>query len=165
MIFVNSRVVVEPSQPVRECGTVASHAGTVPSHATLFTVDELDAVFVVSSTKHRNLFTPSVTNLGSASWIIVMYWPGIRPVPVGTEPPTGKMFSCVVSIRQLFHTSGLQPPGPVCEPAETSPGSAMYWPQNEASPAMAGAAWLVGNCNSTPFGTPPGGMLRPAAIW
>src|SRR5512146_1211103 len=35
-IFVNSLVVAEPFQPVRLCGTVLSHAGTVPLHATLF---------------------------------------------------------------------------------------------------------------------------------
>jgi hypothetical protein len=75
------------------------------------------------------------------------------------------MLRCVVSILQLFHTSGLHPPGPACVPAETSPGSAMYWPQNDASPGTATAAWFVGSCNKTPLGTPPGPMTRPAAIW
>src|SRR5512144_1654121 len=166
MIFENSFVVTCPSQPVRDCGTVVSHAGTVPSQTTLFKVGELVAAFVVSTTKHLNLLTPSVANLGSLSWIVVIYRPARRPVPVGAAPPTGKMFNCVVSMRQLFHTSGSQPPGPVCDPRDTRPGSAMYWPQNDASPATAGAPWFVGNCSNTPeTAFPPGAMLRPAAIW
>src|SRR5947207_12856482 len=166
MIFVNSFVTFEPSQPVRDRGTVVSHAGTVPSHATLLSVGELVADFVVSMTKHLNLVTPSVANLGSLSWIVVWYRPATRPVPVGTAPPTGKMFSCIVSMRQLFHVNGSQPPGPVCVPRETTPGSAMYWPQNDASPATAGAAWFVGSWSSTPVtALPPGAMLRPPAIW
>src|SRR4030095_15871439 len=122
MIFENSFVTFVPSQPVRDCGTAESHAGTVPSQATLFSVGELVAAFVVSITKHLNLFTPSVANFGSASWISVMYRPAVRPVPVGTAPPTGNMFSCRVSMRQLFHVRGSQPPGPVCVPRDTRPG-------------------------------------------
>src|SRR5437764_13142623 len=72
MIFVNSFVVAEPSQPVRDCGTVVSHAGTTPVQFTLLIVGELCAVCVVSFTKQRNLFTPSVANLGSSSWYIGM---------------------------------------------------------------------------------------------
>src|SRR5262252_10453445 len=124
MMFESSFVTFEPSQPVRERGTVVSHAGTLPSQATLFNVDELVAAFVVSTTKQMNLFTLSVANFGSLSWIVVCHRPGDRAVPVGTAPPTGKMFSRTVSMRQLFHVSGSQPPGPVCEPRETRPGSA-----------------------------------------
>ena len=71
MIFENSFVVDEPSQPVRACGTVVSHAGTTPVQFTLLSVAVLDAAFVVSITKHMNLLTPSVANLGSLSWIVV----------------------------------------------------------------------------------------------
>src|SRR5215471_272007 len=165
MIGEHSFVTFEPSQPVRDGGSVVSHAGTVPSQTTLFSVGELVAAFVVSTTKHLNLSTPSVANLGSLSWIMVMYEPGLRPVPVGTAPPTGKMLSCTVSMRQLFHASGSQPPGPLCDPRDTRPGSAMYWPQNDASPETAAAAWLVGSWSSTPVtALPPGAMLRPAAM-
>src|SRR5438067_6342825 len=111
MIFVNSFVVAEPSQPVRDCGTVVSHAGTTPVQLTLLTVGELVAALVVSITKHLNLLVPSVANFGSLSWYIVIQpFPGgfapKRPVPVGTAPPTGKMFSSVVSMRALFQVSG-----------------------------------------------------------
>src|SRR6185369_3792190 len=106
MICVNSFVTFEPSQPVRERGTVLSHAGTVPSQATLFRVGELVADFVVSITKHLNLLAPTVANLGSLSWIVVWKNPGASDVPVGTAPPTGNMFNCTVSMRQLFHVSG-----------------------------------------------------------
>src|SRR5580765_7863059 len=165
MIFENSFVTFEPSQPVRDRGTIESHAGTVPSHATLFSVGELVAAFVVSITKHLNLLTPSVANFGSLSWIMVIHRPFRSPVPVGTAPPSGKTFSCIVSMRQLFHVSGSQPPGPVCVPRDTSPGSAMYWPQNEASPETAAAAWLVGACSSTPEAAfPRETMLRPPAM-
>src|SRR5512134_2988041 len=156
MIFVNSFVVASPSQPVRDCGTVVSHAGTVPSQTTFASAGEEVAAFVVSMTKQRFFATPSVANLGSASWIIVMYWPAVRPVPVGTAPPTGNMLFCTVSMRQEFHTSGFQVlPGP-CTPPETRPGSAMYWPQNDPSPETAGASWFVGTCSSVPTGVPPG---------
>src|SRR6185436_9658057 len=165
MMFENSRVTLEPFQPVRDCGIVVSHAGTVPLQRTLFNVGVLVADFVVSATKQTNLFTPSVANLGSLSWIVVWYRPGVRPVPMNDGKPTGKMFNSTVSMRQLFHTSGSQPPGPVWVPRETSPGSAMYWPQNDASPATAAAAWLVGSCRSTPeTALPPGTMPRPLAI-
>src|SRR5262245_42586416 len=123
MIFVNSLVCAWPSQPVRDWGTVVSHAGSVPSQATLLSVGELVAAFVVSTTKHLNLFTPSVANLGSLSWIVVMYLPGMSPVLTGWAPPMRKMFNSVVSMRQLFHVSGSQPPGPLCVPRERSPGS------------------------------------------
>src|SRR5689334_13715218 len=165
MMGLNSFVTFEPFQPVRDLGTVLSHAGTVPSQATLLSVGELVAAFVVSTTKHTNLLTPSVANLGSLSWIVVWYRPLSRPVPVGTAPPTGKMFRCSVSMRQLFHVSGSHPPGPVCDPRDTRPGSAMYWPQNDASPETAAAAWFVGNCSSVPVtALPPGAMLRPPAM-
>src|SRR5512134_1545392 len=164
MIFVNSFVVASPSQPVRDCGTVVSHAGTVPSQTTFARVGELVAAFVVSMTKQRFFATPSVANLGSPSWIIVMYCPGVRPVPVGTTPPTGNMLFWTVSMRQLFHVSGSQPPGPLCVPAETSPGSAMYWPQNDPSPETAAAAWLVGSWSSAPATyEPPGTMVGATA--
>src|SRR5690349_25069232 len=166
MMFENSFVTFEPFHPVRDCGTAVSHAGIVPSQTTLLSVGELVAAFVVSATKHMNLFTPSVANLGSLSWIVVWYRPGVRPVPMNDGKPTGKMFNSTVSMRQLFHTSGSQPPGPVWVPRETSPGSAMYWPQNDASPATAGAAWFVGTWSSTPeTDEAPGDMARPAAIW
>src|SRR5262245_15718368 len=127
MIFVPSFVVARPSQPVRVLGTVVSHGGSVPSQATLLSVGELIAALVVSRRKQRNLLTPSVANFGSSSWIAAMYRPLVRPVPTaGTAPLTGKMFCCAVSMRQLFHVIGLQPPA--CVPADTSPGSAMYWP-------------------------------------
>src|SRR5262245_20939522 len=165
MILEHSFVTLLPSQPVRDCGTVVSQAGTVPSQVTLLSRAVLVAAFVVSMTKHLNLFTPSVANLGSLSWIVVMYRPGVSPVPVGETPPTGKMLSCAVSMRQLFHVSRSQPPGPVCVPRETRPGSAMYWPQNEPSPETAAAAWFVGTCSSTPeTALPPGAMARPPAI-
>src|SRR5689334_11648216 len=106
MMFVNSFVVAEPFQPERDLGTVLSHAGTVPSQTTLLSVGELVADLVVSTTKHTNLLTPSVANLGSLSWIVVWYRPASRPVPVRTAPPTGKMFNSSVSMRQLFHVSG-----------------------------------------------------------
>src|SRR5262245_9785558 len=164
MIFEYSFVCVVPSQPVRDCGTVESHAGTVPLQTTLFSVAVLVAAFVVSTTKHLNLFTPSVANLGSDSWMSVQY----RPAPkLGVVlPTTRRMFCSDESMRQLFQVSGSQPPGPTCVPRDTRPGSAMYWPQNEASPGTAGAAWFVGVCSSTPCTTlPPGDMLRPATIW
>src|SRR5690349_6177412 len=165
MIGENSFVTFEPSQPVRERGTVLSQTGTVPSQTTLLIVGELVAAFVVSETKHLNLLTPTVANFGSLSWIVVWKNPGLSAVPVGTEPPTGNMFTCTVSMRQLFHVSGSQPPGPVCVPRETSPGSAMYWPQNDASPETAAAAWFVGSCSSVPVtALPPGAMLRPPAM-
>src|SRR5262245_30634453 len=100
MIFVNSFVVAEPSQPVRDGGIVVSHAGSTPLQWTLFTDGELEAAFVVSSTKHLNLSMPSVANFGSSSWIVVMYRPKMRLVV--TMPPTGKMFRSAVSMRQLF---------------------------------------------------------------
>src|SRR5690349_943580 len=71
MMFVNSLVTFEPFQPLRDCGTAVSHAGTVPSQTTLLSVGELVADFVVSTTKQMNLLTPSVANLGSLSWIVV----------------------------------------------------------------------------------------------
>ena len=43
MIFVNSFVVAEPSQPVRECGTVVSHGGKTPVQLTLSSVGSFDA--------------------------------------------------------------------------------------------------------------------------
>ena len=70
-MFENSFVTFEPFQPVRECGTVLSHAGTVPSQTTFVSVGEFVAAFVVSTTKQTNLFTPSVANFGSLSWIVV----------------------------------------------------------------------------------------------
>src|SRR5512143_189113 len=165
MIFVNSFVVAEPFQPVRDCGTVVSHAGTTPEQFTLFSVGELVAAFVVSITKHTNLSTPSVANFGSLSWYIVIQLPAVRPVPVGTAPPTGKMFNWVVSMRALFQLSGSQLVWPWWAPAESSPGFAMYWPQNEASPGVTTPAWFVGTCSSTPVGVPPGTIVRPAATW
>src|SRR5438874_9937949 len=72
MIFVNSFVLAEPSQPVRDCGTTVSHAGRAPVQLTLLSVGELDAAFVVSITKHLNLLVPSVANFGSLSWYVVM---------------------------------------------------------------------------------------------
>src|SRR5690349_16321957 len=102
MIFVNSLVLAWPSQPVRDRGTTVSHAGTTPLQLTLFSVAVLVAAFVVSTRKHLNLSTPSVANLGSLSWYIVIQPLKTRPVPVGTAPPTGKMFSSVVSMRALF---------------------------------------------------------------
>ena len=72
MMLVNSFVLAEPSQPVRDGGTVVSHAGTVPSQTTLFSIGPLVAAWLVSTTKHLNLSTPSVENLGSLSWIVVM---------------------------------------------------------------------------------------------
>src|SRR5262249_34282057 len=95
MIFVNSFVVALPSQPVRDCGTVVSHAGSTPLQCTLLSVGELVGDFVVSSTKHLNLLTPSVANFGSSSWIVVMYRPRMRPVVVTSL--TGEMFSSVLS--------------------------------------------------------------------
>src|SRR5215471_13497342 len=165
MIGENSFVTFAPSQPVRERGTLLSQLGTVPSQATLLSVGELVADFVVSITKHLNLLTPTVANFGSLSWMVVCQNPGVSAVPVGTEPPTGKMLRCTVSMRQLFHVSGSQPPGPVCVPRDTRPGSAMYWPQNDASPETAAAAWLVGSWSSVPATAfPPGAMLRPPAM-
>ena len=41
----------------------------------------------------------------------------------------------------------------------------MNWPQNDASPGATVAVWFVGTWSYTPEGEPPGGMLRPAAIW
>src|SRR5690242_20932535 len=108
MMLENSFVMFEPFQPVRACGTVVSHAGIVPSQTTFVSVGEFVADLVVSTTKQTNLFTPSVANFGSLSWIVVWYRPASRPVPVGVAPPTGKMFNCSVSIRQLFHVSGSQ---------------------------------------------------------
>jgi hypothetical protein len=72
MIGVNSFVTFVPSQPVRDDGTAASHAGTVPSQATLFSAGELTAALAVSTTKQRNLSMPKVANLGSLSWIMDM---------------------------------------------------------------------------------------------
>src|SRR5690242_15830491 len=54
MIFVYSLVVLVPSQPVRDEGTVVSQAGTVPSQTTLFDDSELVGALDVSTTKHRN---------------------------------------------------------------------------------------------------------------
>src|SRR6185369_1743680 len=71
MIFENSFVCAWPSQPVRDCGTVVNHAGTTPEQFTLLSVGELVAALVVSMTRHLNLLTPSVANLGSLSWIVV----------------------------------------------------------------------------------------------
>src|SRR5689334_4016499 len=99
MIFVNSFVVASPSQPVRERGIVVSHAGTTPLQLTLFSVAVLLAALVVSITKHLNLSTPSVANLGSLSWYIDIHPLERSPVPVGVLPPTGKMFNWVVSMR------------------------------------------------------------------
>src|SRR6185369_11160329 len=48
MTFVNSFVVAKLSQPVRDFGTVVSHAGTTPLQLTLFNVAVLVAAFVVS---------------------------------------------------------------------------------------------------------------------
>src|SRR5216684_4040814 len=124
MIFVNSFVCALPSQPVRDCGTVVSHAGMTPVQLTLFSVDVLLAALVVSMTKHLNLFTPSAANFGSLSWYIVMYAPCVRPVPV--MPPTGQMLASVVSIRALFHVRWSQLVWPWWSPAETSPAFAMY---------------------------------------
>src|SRR5215831_10601089 len=167
MIFVNSFVVAEPSQPVRDCGTVVNHTGSTPLQWRLFSVGELEGAFVVSSTKHLNLLMPSVANFGSLSWMHVIHaLPRAPPSPVPITPATRKTFSSSVSMRQLFQVSGSQPPGPVCEPRPTRPGSAMYWPQNEASPETAATAWFVGVCSSTPETEfPPGAMARPAAIW
>src|SRR5262245_61497685 len=72
MILVNSFVVAEPSQPVRDCGTVVSHAGTTPLQLVLLSDGELCADFRVSMVKHLNLSTPRVANLGSDSWMHVM---------------------------------------------------------------------------------------------
>src|SRR5262245_28208682 len=124
MIFEYSFVCVVPSQPVRDCGTVESHAGTVPLQTTLFSVAVLVAAFVVSTTKHLNLFTPSVANLGSDSWMSVQNRPATRPSV--TMPATGKIANPDESMRQLFQVSGSQPPGPVCVPRPTTPGLAMY---------------------------------------
>src|SRR5262245_33726697 len=109
---------------------------------------------VVSEMKHLNLSPPRVANLGSASCIIVIQ-PRVGVVPPRPVPTSlvGKMLSSVVSMRQLFHVNGSQPPGPLCVPFDTSPGSAMYVPQNPPSPDAAGMAWLVGNFSSTPVVT------------
>src|SRR5262249_14658881 len=96
MIFVNSFVVASPFQPVRDCGTVVSHAGTAPLQLTLLSDSELDAAFSVSIKKHLNLSMPSVANLGSLSWMHVMYAPPMAPP--GPAPATGKKFSSEVSM-------------------------------------------------------------------
>src|ERR1051325_1362788 len=169
MIFVNSFVVADPSQPVRLCGTVVSHAGTTPLQLMLLRVGELLATFVVSITKHLNLAVPSVANLGSASWYAdIQARVDVEPPMSGlTMPATGNTFSSVVSQRALFQVSGSQRVCPLCVPAENWPGSAMYWPQNDASPEVTSPAWFVGICSSTlpGPGTPSGVLLRPAAIW
>src|SRR5262245_12866465 len=72
MMGEHSFVTVVPSQPVRDCGTVESHVGTVPSQRTFWNVPVLVAAFVVSWMKQRNLFTPSVANLGSNSLYMAM---------------------------------------------------------------------------------------------
>src|SRR5262249_38590222 len=106
---------------------------------------------------------PAVRYLGPCWGMHVMYAPPMAPP--GPAPATGKKFSSEVSMRQLFQVSGSQPPGPVWLPRENVPGSAMYWPQNDASPATAATAWFVGTCSSTPVtALPPGAMVRPAEI-
>src|SRR5260221_11145426 len=110
MIFVNSFVVAEPSQPVRVCGTVVSQAGTTPLQLMLSSAGELLAGFVVSITKHLNLANPSVANLGSASWYADIQPRVDRDPPrlVPMTPATGKTFTSVVSQRALFQVSGSQ---------------------------------------------------------
>src|SRR5205814_3875104 len=85
MIFVNSFVVADPSQPVRLCGTVVSHAGTTPLQLMLSSVGVLLAAFVVSITKHLNFVMPSAANLGSASWYADIH------ARVDVEPPTSAL--------------------------------------------------------------------------
>src|ERR1051325_4433695 len=68
MIFVNSFVVADPSQPVRDRGTVLSHAGTTPLQLMLSSAGELLVVLVVSIPNHLNLAFRRVANLGSAPW-------------------------------------------------------------------------------------------------
>ena len=101
---------------------VVTHAGGVPVHEMFVPVPAFD----VSTTKQTFLATPSVANFGSDSWYMLIHAPGVRALPVGTVPPTGKSCSWAVSQRAEFQTSGFQKlPGP-WTPPDTSPGFAMY---------------------------------------
>src|ERR1044072_6392215 len=159
MIFVISFVVADPSQPVRLRGTVVIHAGRPPLQLMLSSEGELLAAFVVSITKHLNLSIPSAANFGSASWYAdIQPRVAVEPSSIEANGGPGNRFCSAVSQRALFQVSVA---------AETAPGSAMYWPQNEASPGVTSPAWLVGTCSSL-FdgpGTPSGVLNRPAAIW
>src|SRR5262245_31367858 len=107
--------------------------------------------------KQRFLGTPSVANLGSASWYIEAYRPGVSAGMLASLASTGKMLVSAVSQRALFQVLGFHTK-PGCPVAltplplvPTAPLSARYDSQKLVLAAFATAAVELVGIRRTPL--------------